>query len=197
MIVVDIETTGLDPVLHSIIEIGAVDFSDPENSFNGRCRIWEGAEVDPLALKVNGYTGEELRDARFMTEKELLLDLITWMEKIEDKTIAGHNVDFDIQFLNETCKRCGIAQKFGKRKVDQHTLVYASMLTRGMKPELENGVSNLHSDLIMEYVGIPAEPKPHRAINGARFETEALSRLILGRNLLPEFSGYPIPDYLI
>jgi hypothetical protein len=48
----------------------------------------------------------------------------------------------------------------------------------------------------MNYVGLPSEPKPHRAINGARFEAEALSRLLFGRVMFDEFYNHAIPDYL-
>jgi hypothetical protein len=48
----------------------------------------------------------------------------------------------------------------------------------------------------MNYVGLPSEPKPHRAINGARFEAEALSRLLFGIVKLDEFRKYAIPEYL-
>jgi len=60
----------------------------------------------------------------------------------------------------------------------------------------KDGFSDLNSDFIMNYVGLPSEPKPHRAINGARYEAEALSRLIYGRGLFEEFEGYAIPTYL-
>ncbi len=196
MIVLDIETTGPDPGRHAIIEVGAIDFDRPENYFNARCRIWDGAEIDFKALEINGFTLEEIQDQTIFTQKELMSRFMSWTDQIEDKTIAGQNVDFDISFLNESSKRCGLDLIPGKRKVDQHSIVYAHFLKRNIRPPLKDGFSNLNSDSIMNYVGLPSEPKPHRAINGARFEAEALSRLIFGRVMFDEFAIYAIPDYL-
>jgi len=196
MIVLDIETTGLDPRLHSIVEVGAIDFDCPGNYFNARCQIWEGAEIDLKALEINGLSLAEIRDKTILTQIDLISGFMNWMENIEDKTIAGQNVDFDINFLNESSARCGLDFNLGKRKVDQHSIVYAHLLKRNIKSPLKNGYSDLNSDFIMNYVGLPPEPKPHRAINGARYEAEALSRLIYERGMFEEFAGYVLPDYL-
>jgi DNA polymerase III epsilon subunit-like protein len=196
MIVLDIETTGLDPRRHSIIEVGAIDFDCPGNYFNERCQVWEGAEIDFKALEINGLTLDEIHDQAILTQKEIISRFRIWTDQIEDKTIAGQNADFDISFINESSARCGLNFSLGKRKVDQHSLVYAHLLKRVIRPPLKDGYSNLNSDFIMNYVGLPSEPKPHRAINGARFEAEALSRLIFGRVMFNEFADYEIPDYL-
>jgi len=196
MIVLDIETTGTDPRLHSIVEVGAIDFDSPGNYFNARCQIWDGAEINFKALEINGLTLNEIQDKSILTQKELISRFIIWIDNIEDKTIAGHNVDFDINFINESAARCGLNFSLGKRKVDQHSIVYSHFLKRNIRPPLKDGFSDLNSDFIMNYVGIPSEPKPHRAINGARYEAEALSRLIFGKVMFEEFSNFPIPDYL-
>jgi DNA polymerase III epsilon subunit-like protein len=196
MIVLDLETTGIDPRLHSIIEIGAIDFSNPSNIFNGKCQIWSGAEVDLQALEINGFTVEDIQDKNIESHQELLSRFKNWAELIEDKTIAGQNVDFDIAFLTESYKRFGLNFNLGKRKVDQHSIVFAHLLRRNIKPPLKDGVSDLSSDIIMKYVGLPPEPRPHRALNGARYETESLSRLIFGKGVFDEFADFAIPDYL-
>jgi DNA polymerase III epsilon subunit-like protein len=197
MIILDIETTGIDPRRHSIIEVGAIDFDSPLNFFNERCSVWERAEIDFKALEINGSSLSEIHDKSIFTQKELITKFIAWMNGIEDKTIAGQNVDFDIDFLNESSKRCGLNFSVGKRKVDQHSIVYAHLLKRNIKPPVKEGFSNVNSDFIMKYAGIPSEPKPHRAINGARYEAEALSRLLYGSVMFEEFEKYAIPDYLI
>jgi DNA polymerase III epsilon subunit-like protein len=196
MIVLDIETTGHNPRRHSIIEVGAIDFDCPANYFNESCQIWNGAEIDFKALEVNGLTLNEIQDKTILTQKELIARFMIWTDQIADKTIAGQNVDFDIDFLNESSARCGLKFSLGKRKVDQHSLVYAHFLKRNIRPPLKDGYSDLNSDFIMDYAGLPPEPKPHRAINGAKFEAEALSRLLFGRSLFEEFYNYAIPDYL-
>ena len=196
MIVLDIETTGLNPKKHSVIEVAAIEFDNPQNVFNEICRKWPGAEIDQKALDINGFSPEEITNPAILSQKELLMRFNDWLNATGDRTIAGHNIAFDISFLNESCKRFNLSYDYGKRTVDQHSLVYSHFLKRKIKPPLKDGVSNLNSDFIMSYVGIPAEPKPHRAINGARFEMEALSRLIHGSGIFDEFSAYPLPDFL-
>ena len=196
MIVLDIETTGTDPRRHSIVEIGAIDFDSPGNYFTGRCRIWDRAETDMKALEINGLTTAEINDMSLPGQEEILSKFMLWTGTVRDKTVAGHNVDFDISFINESSLRCGLDFSLGKRKVDQHSLVYAHLLKRKIAAPLKNGFSDVNSDFIMNYVGLPTEPKPHRALNGAKYEAEALSRLIYGKALFDEFSGYAIPGYL-
>lgn len=197
MVVLDIETTGLNPLKHSIVEIGALDFNNSSNQFYKKCRIFKGAEIDSVALKINGYNKSDLLDLNRMSLKELVTSFIEWIDKIENRTIAGHNVDFDINFLRESIKRYDIDYTFGFRKVDQHSLVYANYLKLNKKPPFKNGVSSLNGNKIMNYVGLPEEPQPHTGINGAKFESEAMSRLIYGKVKLDEFKEFKIPNYLI
>lgn len=195
MIVIDIETTGLDPFKHSILEIGAVDFKNPSYRFYGKCRIFEGAKVDQNALNINGYNDFEMHDVNKQELKDLLLNFIEWIKPIDDKTLAGQNVDFDILFLNESLKRYNLNWIFGWRKIDLHTLIYCDYLKKGIKPTTKNELSSLGGDQIMNYVGLPAEPKPHLGINGALYEAEAFSRLIYGKLLIDEFEEYIIPSH--
>jgi DNA polymerase III epsilon subunit-like protein len=196
MIVVDIETSGLNPLKNSILEIGAIDFFNPSNRFYQKCKIFDGAEIDCKALKVNGYDNIQLYDQNKQDLKSLLLNFIDWLKPINYKTLAGQNVDFDILFLNESLKRCGIDWAFGWRKIDLHTLIYCDCLKKGNNPPTKNEFSNLSGDKIMDYVGLPIEPKPHLGINGALYEAEAFSRLIYGKLLINEFERFIVPTHL-
>ncbi len=197
MIIVDLELTGLDPDKHSIIDIGAIDFFNPYNRFNCQCNIMEGVEIDPVALEINGFNIDEILECELPLQEAMFM-FHNWSKSIENRTIAGQNIDTDILFLKKTFEFYGFEWDFGHRKIDQHSLACSKALSNGFEiPITIEKVSNFHSDAIMKFVGIPAEIKPHKAINGAIWETEAMSRLIFGTKLLPEFKKYDIPDYLL
>ena len=196
MIVVDIETSGTSPYKHSILSIGAVDFSNPERQFYQECQIEKDKEYTEEALNVNGFKKEELTDPKKKTLESVLNEFMKWIEPVADKTIGGHNVNFDAGFLNYSFKRYNINFSFGHRVIDTHSLVYASILSRGLNVPIKNDKTDINSDYVFNYVGLPAEPKPHNALNGAKMEAEALSRLIFGRKLLKDYTDYEVPAYL-
>jgi DNA polymerase III epsilon subunit-like protein len=193
MIVVDVETTGTEPDKHSVLSIGAVDFGNPDAQFYGECRIWDGAHVDPVALTINGMTEAQVRDPNKKTEGEIIKDFFTWVEDREEFTVAGQNPLFDLGFIKAGAYRNHINYTLAHRSIDQHSLVYFHMIRRGLTPPVHNKHSGLDSDTIMAYVGIPAEPKPHIALNGAKWEAEVFSRLLHEKPLFTEFKGYKIP----
>lgn len=192
MIVVDAEMSGLDPSRHSIVSLGAVDFLRPERQFYGECRIWDGAETDPEALAVNGFTDAQCRDVNRKSESELVREFYEWIQPVSDRTIAGQNVSFDAKFLNQAFKRAGINWKFSFRTLDLHAVVYAEFLKEGREVPMKEDQSGLSLDKILTSFGLPEEPKPHIALNGAKYEAEVFSRIIRGKNLLPEFAEYPV-----
>lgn len=193
IIVVDVETTGLNPDTHGIISIGAVVYDDPTKTFYEECRVRDDVTVDPKALAINGFTEMELRDENKFSEARMVKHFADWWKSVDaqDNIIAGHNVHFDWGFLNTAFVRHNIALLINKRLFDLHSLCLADLLRRGKLAR------EIHSDFIMEYVGLPTEPKPHNALNGALWETEAFSRLLLGKNKLPQFARYSVPEYLV
>ena len=177
MIIVDVETTGTDPRYHSLVSIGAIDFDNPTDTFYRECQIFSGARVEQKALEINGMTEEELHDTSKSTEADIVKEFIEWMKSKRDHTFAGQNVSFDVNFIIAAAERAGVNISIAHRVIDLHSITYFHMSRRGIVSPLAHGRTDLDSDKIMEYVGIEAEPKPHIAINGAKWETEAFSRL--------------------
>ena len=202
MIVVDVETSGVNAKKHSIVSLGAIDFFNPSNTFYEECRIWDGAHIMNEAhgdmkpvQEINGLSPEQMMDPQKQTVGELIQHFKEWTTTCKDVVFAGHNPSFDVEFITDSIDRFNIEWSLPRRTIDQHSICYAHMLAHGVEPPQRNGKSFLNSDIVMEYVGIPTEPKPHIALNGALWEAEALSRLIFGRNLLEQFKKYPVPDF--
>lgn len=193
MLMVDIEASGTEYGMHSIVSIGAVDLADPTREFYDECQIWDGAHVMEGALAVNGFTQEEITNPAKKSEVEITRAFLAWAEDTADRTIAGQNPSFDRDFLKAAAGRAGLDWTLAYRTVDTHTLAWMHMVKRGLEVPLTNRRSALDLDAVLQYCGIPAEPAPHNALTGARCHAEVASRLLYDRVLLPDFAQHPIP----
>lgn len=188
--------TGLEPTLHSIVSVGAIDLLHPERQLYEECHAWDGAKIEPDALAVNGFTREQVADPAKQTEGELVHKFIAFAEGMDDTTLAGQNVFTDLYFLQAAAKRAGhTAWPFAHRIIDIHTLCWEHMIKRGLTPPLdaEKRHSKLNLEAVARYCGMPEEPKPHNALTGAKYSAEVISRLLYDKKLLPEFEQYEIP----
>ena len=96
-IVLDTETTGLDPAQgHKIIELGCVELID--RKLTGRhlhLYINPEREVEAGALEVHGITNE------FLSDKPVFSAIVdTFLEFVTGAELIIHNAPFDILFLN-------------------------------------------------------------------------------------------------
>jgi DNA polymerase III epsilon subunit-like protein len=196
MIAVDVEGTGTEAHLHSILSVGAVDLTNPERQFYGECRAWDGAKIEDEALAVNGFSRQQATDSAKQTEAELTHKFIQWTLEVPDNTFVGQNPSYDRDFLKYAAERAGhTLWPFAHRTVDTHSLCLMHMIKRGLTPPLnsEKKHSALNLDAILIYCGIPEEPDPHNALTGAKSHAEVASRLLWDKKLLPDFAQYPIP----
>jgi DNA polymerase III epsilon subunit-like protein len=193
MVILDVEASGTDNRIHSIVSIGAVDFDNPTRQLYDECRIWDGAHVMDEALEVCGFTKEEVADPSKKSEAELYDGFIEFALNTEDHTLAGQNPSFDRDYLHAAALRAGKDWPLAHRTIDTHSLAWMHMVTRGMTPPTAHHRSALNLDTILNYVGIPEEPKPHNALTGALCHAEVISRLLYDKKLLPDFEHYEIP----
>lgn len=196
MIIVDVETTGTDPIKNSIIEIGAIDFYNPENRFFINCQAKPNSEINDFALKINGHTAKDIYDPSKPSQKAAIESFNNWLKNISEFTIIGENPRTDLNFLNQAYFESDINSPLGYRSIDLHSIMVNNLLQRGVDFPIKDKISAVNSSFIMDYVGIPGEPSPHNGLNGAIYETEAFSRLVFGKKLLKEFIDFPIPQYL-
>ena len=196
MIVVDVESSGVDYHKNSIISVGALDLENPTNQFYEECRIWDGAHINEEASAIHGLTNAELADPNKQSEADLVHKFIDWALKVPERTLAGQNVSFDRDFLRAAAERARHTNwPFAHRTIDTHTLCFMHMVKRGIAPPIdpEHRRSALNLDAVLNYCGIPDEPMPHNALTGAMSHAEVISRLLYDKKLLPVFDQYPIP----
>ncbi len=193
MLVLDVETTGTNPQVHSILSIGALDLKDPSNQFYGECRAWEGAKLEKEAAQINGIGEEAAIDPSKQTEAELVAAFITWAQTLDERTFAAQNVSFDHSFVEAAAHRAGLEFPFAKRTIDLHTLAWLHMTERGAVAPMEKHHSALNSKAVLAYCGLPEEPRPHNALSGAKWHAEVVSRIAYNQSIFPEFSNFPLP----
>jgi DNA polymerase-3 subunit epsilon len=168
----DTETTGKDPMVHEVIEIGAIlgtmTFTDEggvkwkhlgELALKIRPQHIETA--DPEALAINGYTETDWEFA--VDPQDALQDLDDLLTKAGERVmLAGHNVQFDYNFLKACYQKAEFPWPicFGYRRLDTMSLS-APLWMRGLTP---NGSASL--DAVCTYLGI-RRPTPHRAYDDA------------------------------
>lgn len=95
-VIVDLETTGLDPSRDEVIELGAVFVHDGEIVDRVQ-RLFAPSQPLPLAIRrITGITDEELRGAppfsAFLPELK---------EKLAGWTVVAHNASFEQSFLSQ------------------------------------------------------------------------------------------------
>lgn len=193
MIVVDVESSGVDAKLCSLLSVGALDFDNPTNQFYMECRAFEGAHVEKGALAVNGFSEKAVHDTKKKTDREVVEAFLEWMKTCKEWTLVGQNPSFDRDFLQETAHRYHINWPLAQRTIDLHSIAYFRLLKRGKEIPRKNNHSDLNLDAILTYVGLPTRTGSHNALDDAMLEAEAFSRLAHQTSLISAYKEFPVP----
>ena len=124
-IVVDLETTGLDPVGCEIIEIGAIRCVGGEELDRFESLIRPSVSLPSIITQITG-----LRDSDFLDAPSIEAVLPEFLRYVGDSILIGHNFNFDVNFLYEkTLEHTGVL--FTNSFVD--TLRLSRILYPGVK----------------------------------------------------------------
>ena len=103
-VVVDLETTGLDPYKGcEIIEIGVTEINNNKIGRNYSRLIKPNGIIPSLITDITNITNEMVEN-----EKSLEEVLPKFRQYIGDKTIIAHNAKFDLKFLNYYLNKMGL-----------------------------------------------------------------------------------------
>ncbi len=119
-VVVDVETGGFNPGTDALLEVCAVLVEQDERgqlalgqAYSTHVQPFEGANLDPKSLRVNGIDPwHPLRAARKEADAlEFLFKPIRAAVKAHGCTraiLVGHNAHFDLSFINAAVERSGV-----------------------------------------------------------------------------------------
>ncbi len=167
-IVLDTETTGLDPYQgHRIVEIGCVELINRiPTGATYHAYINPERDMPSEAEAVHGLTLQFLSDKpRFA---EVVEDLVTFLG---DAKLVIHNAGFDLAFLNAELERCKKAALLRERAIDTLTLA------RRRHP----GGPNKLDDLCVRYGIDNSKRTKHGALLDAELLAEIYADLAGGR----------------
>jgi len=168
---IDLETTGLDPSRHEILEIGVIRVDGRTladlDATDVRVHPRRLEDADPEALRLNGYSARRWENATNLWEA------LDWVAPLlVGATLAGHNVGFDRAFLEVAWKATGGPPP----DLDHHLLDTASLAW----PLLVEGlVDSLSLITVCTALGIGLHD-PHRALSDAERSLEIARRLLPG-----------------
>lgn len=101
-VAIDVETTGLDPNIHGIIEVGMVLTDNQFNfidNFQATFKPKPDRVIDPKAMEINGI---DLNASYILGEQQAYDQYILWWAKHGKCGLIGHNVErFDLPFLKQ------------------------------------------------------------------------------------------------
>lgn len=111
----DTETTGVDPRVHEITQFAAIVEIDGHvvEEVNWRCQPTRWDAINASAIQTTGVSIDQLKTFQPASEmfhqiKVLLSKYIAKYTRMPDKFYpAGHNVQFDLDFLNAFFKQHG------------------------------------------------------------------------------------------
>jgi len=161
-VVVDLETTGGSPYTEAITEIGALKLCGGELLGRFETLVNPGMPIPPMITYLTGITEAMVLPAPRIDEV-----LPAWLEFARDAVIVGHNIRFDISFLNAALTAHGYP-RMENRSVD--TVGIGRRLVRDEVPNLKLATLARHFRASVEPV--------HRAYADAAATAEVFHALL-------------------
>jgi DNA polymerase III subunit epsilon len=161
-VVLDLETTGGSPTACAITEVGAIKLRGGECLGTFQTLVNPGEAIPPEITYLTGIT-----EAMVLPAPPIERVLPAFLEFIGGGVIVGHNVRFDISFLQMAARRLGYA------RLDQRFVDTCSLARRLVRDE----VPNCKLGTLADHFRTAVRPT-HRALDDAKATAELLHCLL-------------------
>lgn len=162
LVIIDLETSGLKPDLHEIIELGAIRINQGEEVDSFQALIKPQQPLPEAVAQLTGLSHQQLKDQGLPIQEALP----AFLSFLSSHPIVAHNIAFDLAFLREACAQNGLSFP-GNRRID--TLALSE---RHVKDAPDHKLTTL-----MEHFELPY-PDRHRSLADCRATLLLLHKLI-------------------
>lgn len=176
-IMLDIETTGLDPIRNEMIEIDAVKVINHQVVDRFSRLIRPLHSIPPFITRLTGITNDMVKNEACCSE--VLAEFLVF---IQDHILIGHNVNFDMGFIRQACEK-----EFGI--ILDNPVLDNLRYARALLPQLSH---HKLADCV-NYFNLYHE-NAHRAIDDAQVTYEVFEKL---RELAPKDEKPPLEEVFI
>lgn len=160
IIVLDFETTGLNPQIDRIIEIGAVKLVEGQIADSLSMLVNPGVPLSEDVIRITG-----IQDHMLMNEPGAEVAMPKLLAFIGNSPLAAHNASFDIAFLDNELKRLNKEVKLPQLD----TLAFAQKLYPGLK--------RFNLGAICKHLGVSLK-NAHRAVQDATATAQVLTFML-------------------
>lgn len=169
LLFIDLETTGLDPTRHEIIEVGALLVNGKtlkvKKEYQTKVMPEHPETADKKALKISGLSPTSWKRAKPLVQ--VLRDL---NKLAPEAMLVGHNISFDWAFLEIAYRNFNIPWTFDYHRLDLLSIAYIHALT-------DPKIKKLRLQALADYFNIKREKK-HRAMEDARTIYKLFRKLV-------------------
>ena len=154
-VVIDLETTGLNPASAAITEIAAVRIANGRVTQEFHTLVNPGRRIPAAITRLTGITDDMVRNHSRIDQ--IFPQLHTFFGAA---TLVAHNADFDLGFLN-----------FDVQRLQSAPLLNQSVCTLRLAKRLLTGMRSRSLDAVASHLGVSGFDR-HRALGDARITAE-------------------------
>ncbi len=161
-VVIDLETTGLKPDSHHLLELGALRYQEGEEVARFQALIRQPSPLPHAICELTGLTDDKL----LAEGKPLEEALPEFLSFIAQDLLVSHNIAFDMEFLSVACALLGLPLPANRR---MDTL---QMARRFAREAVDHKLVTL-----TRHFSLPHE-SPHRSLSDCQATFHLLCKLI-------------------
>lgn len=190
VIVIDLETGGINPDRHALLGIGAVELVPGHagawsigRTFEAFLSPADGLEIEHAAMKVNGWPSADWQQGEWVPEAVGATWFGGWLHLVGvNAPVAGWEMggfccEFDQGFLRAFHARTNQGFPLPRRGgYDLRQAVKLEMLAASASGR--NVPSSVPADVAAEWLGIEPEARPHLPLQGALWAARGLALVL-------------------